>query len=84
MFRTEHLRITEYLVQYSDDVYRYTHAHRSDLDSECILSGESSVRELLSVYDPGVTENLKGIAEKITSSCIFQKLIQMVTNNTAS
>lgn len=35
-----------------------THAHRSDLDSKSILSGESSVRELVSVYNPGVTKNL--------------------------
>lgn len=45
----------------------YTHAHRSDLDSECVMSGESSVRELVSVYNPGVTENLKGIIAKMIS-----------------
>lgn len=45
----------------------YTHAHRSDLDSKSILSGESSVGELLSVYDPGVAKNLMSITARISS-----------------
>lgn len=72
---TEGLRIT--LSIWSDILMIftvYTHVHRSDLDSECVLSGESSVRELVSVYNPGVTKNLKGITAKMT-----QKLLQTLT-----
>lgn len=45
--------------------------HGSDLDNVCILSGENSVRELVSVYNPGVTENLRGITEKEIFSNVF-------------
>lgn len=59
--------------------HKYTHMHtpfkhtymykESDLDSECILSGESSVRELVSLYNPGVTKDLKSITMMMISKC---------------
>lgn len=58
----------------------YTYAHKSDLDSRCILSGESSVRELVPVYNPGVTKNLKGITAKMTVMYKQYTNIQYILN----
>lgn len=33
----------------------------SDLDSECVLSAETLVRELVFLYNPGVSKNLRGV-----------------------
>lgn len=42
-----------------------TDASLSDLDSVCILPGESSVRQLVPVHDPGVTQDLQDTVAKI-------------------
>lgn len=60
-------------------IRNYIQYKESDLDNQWILSGETFVRELVSLNNPGVTKNLKSITVKLISVLNIYNVYNMVT-----